>query len=342
MSLDVARSWFEQIPKIELHIHLEGAIPFDALWKLVQKYDGDIVSLEDLKSRFVYTNFAQFIDTWIWKNQFIREYEDFTFIAEAVANNLANQNIYYAEIFFSPPDFFRHGLKTQSIATAIRAGFDKVASIEIALVADLVRDFGPESARITLSEINEVKHLGVIGIGIGGSEKEFPPELFASLFSKARQLGFYTSAHAGEGAGPVSIWGAIRHLHADRIGHGTRAEEDFDLVEYLAKNKIPIEMCPISNVRTNVVESYEKHPVRQYFDQGIELSINTDDPMMFGNSLAEEYALLVEKKGFTPSEIKKLVLAGIKMSWMGEKKKLDMLTRFTEDPAWSVKMSRWE
>ena len=337
MSHELKQTWYERLPKIELHIHLEGAIPIDALWKLVQKYNGDVKSLENLKSRIVYTNFAHFIETWIWKNQFIRELEDFTFIAESVANNLVDQNIKYAEMFFSPADFFRHGLKTQSITEAIRAGLAKVTNIEIGLVADLVRDFGPERGEVTLAEINEVKHLGVIGIGIGGSEKEFPPELFASVFSKAHQLGFFTSAHAGEGAGPESIWSAIRHLNVDRIGHGTRAEEDTALVEYLAVNKIPIEMCPISNVRTNVVESYEKHPIRRYFEQNVNLSVNTDDPMMFGNSLAEEYASLVEKKHFTPLEIKELIITGIEMSWMEEKRKQETLIMFTESLEWAEK-----
>ena len=137
-----------------------------------------------------------------------------------------------------------------------------------------MRDFGPEKGEVTLSEINEVKELGVVGVGIDGSEREFPPERFEAVFTRARQLGFRTSAHAGEAAGAESIWGAIRHLNVDRIGHGTRADEDNTLFDYLVKQKIPVEMCPISNVRTGVVESYEKHPVRRYYQRGMVLSIN--------------------------------------------------------------------
>ena len=160
---------------------------------------------------------------------------------------------------------------------------------------------------------------------------------FEGVFTMARQLGFRTSAHAGEAAGAESIWGAIRSLNVDRIGHGTRAKEDNILLDYLVKQKIPVEMCPTSNVRTGVVESYEKHPIRHYYERGMLLSINTDDPKMLGNSLAEEYMLLEEKKEFTRAEIKELVLGGIKMSWMPEERKRHMLTTFEGDPVWSGK-----
>lgn len=335
MDQALKQTWFERLPKVELHLHLEGAIPYDALWELIQKYGGDpsVPNRETLKRRFEYKDFPHFIETWVWKNQFIREYEDFSFIAEAVARDLASQNIRYAEVFFSPPDFARQGLKTQRITEAVRSGLAKVREIEVALVVDLVRDFGPQKGETTLSEINEVKQLGVIGVGIGGSEHDFPPEAFEAVFDKARRMGFRTSAHAGEATGPKSIWGAIRSLKVDRIGHGARAGEDEALLNYLIEHKVPIEMCPLSNVRTGVVESYEKHPVRRYFERGVLLNINTDDPKMFGNSLSEELMLLCEKKGFSQAEIKKLILNGIEMSWMSEEKKQQLKIAFCNDPA---------
>jgi adenosine deaminase len=180
-----------------------------------------------------------------------------------------------------------------------------------------------------------VKELGVVGVGIGGSEQGFPPEQFEEVFARARRLGFRTSAHAGEAAGAESIWGAIRSLKVDRIGHGTRAEEDDTLLDHLVKQRIPVEICPLSNVRTGVVDTYEKHPVRRYYERGMVLSINTDDPKMFGNSMAEEYRLLVEKQGFTLSEIKGLVLGSIEMSWMPEERKRQMVRTFERDPVWS-------
>lgn len=338
MYASTSNNWYERVPKVELHLHLEGAIPYVALWELVGKYDGDptVPDLAALKRRFEYRDFPHFIETWIWKNQFLREYEDFAFIAEAVASDLASQNIRYAEIFYSPPDFACHDLKSQELTRAIRTGLDRVLEIKVNLVADLVRDFGPVKGAATLAEVAEVKDLGVIGIGIGGSEHDFPPEPYQQIYERARQFGFHTSAHAGEAAGAESIWGAIRALKVDRIGHGTRAYEDEALLDYLAEKQIPIEMCPISNLRTGVVDSIEQHPIREYFDRGLLVTVNTDDPKMFGNSLAEEYLTLVEQLGFSQDEICRLILTGIQASWLPAAQKENLTRRFKADPSWGV------
>lgn len=332
--------WFERVPKVELHLHLEGAIPYPALWQLIEKYGGDpeVPDLAALDRRFAYRDFPHFIDVWTWKNRFLREYEDFTLIAEAVARDLASQSIRYVEAFFSPPDFSGHGLRTQELAAAIRRGLDRVPEVEVALVGDLVRDLGPERGAVTLAELNEVRELGVIGIGIGGREDGFPPEPFAAVFEQARRLGFRTSAHAGEAAGAESVWGAVRTLRADRIGHGTRAVEDEALLHHLAEHAIPVELCPISNVRTGVVPSLAQHPARRYFERGIPISINTDDPKMFGNSLAEEYHLLTEQLGFSRDDIRALILAGIQTSWLAADRKQAMADAFRADVAWSAEL----
>jgi len=246
------REFLGKLPKLELHLHLEGAIPLDALWELVGKYGGrgEVAGRAALEERFRFRDFPHFIETWIWKNGFIREYEDFTFIAEAVARDLAAQNIRYVEAFFSPGDFARHGLDPREITRAVRTGLDRVADrITVSLIADLIRDFGPEQGGFWLEQIAEVKDLGVIGIGIGGSEQTFPPEPYKDVYERARQLGFRTTAHAGEAAGAASIWGAVNVLGVDRIGHGTRAFEDPALLDRLAERRLPIEMCPLSSQR---------------------------------------------------------------------------------------------
>jgi adenosine deaminase len=150
-------------------------------------------------------------------------------------------------------------------------------------------------------------------------------------------MGFHTTAHAGEAAGADSIWGAIRTLEVERIGHGTRALEDGPLLEYLAESRLPIEMCPLSNVATRVVESIEQHPVRDYFDRGLMVTINTDDPVMFDNSMVQEFQALETNFGFTPDEIRVLILNGIEASFLPPERKLAMANSFTSDPAWSEK-----
>jgi adenosine deaminase len=327
-----APDWFDLVPKVEIHLHLEGAIPLEALWELVNKYGGDpeTPDLAAVRRRFVFQDFPHFLQVWRWKSGFLRVYEDFTFIAESVARDLARQNIVYTEMFCSPPDFRHIGLRAQPILEAIRAGLARVPEIEVALVVDLVRDAGPELAARTLMEVAEARALGVIGVGIGGAEHSFPPEPFAPVYAAARELGLRTTAHAGEAAGAASIWGALRALGAERIGHGTRAVEDPRLVEYLAEKQIPVEMCPLSNVRTGVVPSLAEHPIRRFFEQGLLVSVNTDDPKMFGNSLAEEYRLLETQLGFTRADIQRLLLNAIRSTWMEEERKNQLTTEITE------------
>jgi adenosine deaminase len=320
---DSCPTWFDRVPKVELHLHLEGAIPLPALWALIEKYGGDpsVPTVRDLAARFAYRDFDHFIDTWVWKNRFLREYEDFTFIAREVGRDLTRQNVIYAEIFYSPGDYLSRGLEPGRITEAIRSGLDDASELETALIADLIRDHGAERAARMLAAVNDAREFGVVGVGLGGSESEFPPENFQDVFARARELGFRTTAHAGEAAGPASIWGAIRALSADRIGHGTRAAEDPELVEHLAATRLPLELCIVSNLRTGVIRSVREHPARLYFDRGIALSINTDDPKMFGTSLADEYRILYSELGFSLAEIASLILQGVETSWLPEERK---------------------
>jgi adenosine deaminase len=322
-----------EMPKVELHIHLEGSIPSAALWELFKKYDSkkEIKSIEELERKFEYTDFPHFIETWVWKNKFINEYDDFTFIASEVKKDLATQNIIYSEMFYSPPDFHHKKLEPQRITEAIVKGFEQASgNTKIYLCADVVRDFGAVRAMETLHQIREVKDLGVPGIGIGGSEHAFPPEIFEEVYEKAREFGFRTSAHAGEAAGAESVWGAVKTLKAERIGHGTRAFEDERLVEFLRDNKIPVETCPLSNLRTGVVKKIEEHPVKDYYKKGLIVFLNTDDPKMFNNTLAEEYEMFIEKMGFGLSDVKKLMNNAIDSAWCGDKEKLQVRKQVNE------------
>ncbi|MGA2977303.1 MAG: adenosine deaminase [Spirochaetia bacterium] len=331
-----ATSWRDRVPKVELHVHLEGAIPHDALWRIVAKYGGsaEAPDIAALRKLFAYRDFRHFLDIWTWKNGFLREYEDFTFFSEAVARTMAAQNIRYAEVFFSPSDFASHGLAPQGMAQAIRAGLDKVPEIRVLLVADLVR--GPDLGRMarTLAEVAEVRSCGIVGITIGGDERAFPPEPFAGLYQEARRLGFRTSAHAGEAAGAGSVWGAVRTLQVDRIGHGTRAREDDALLDHLARRAITLEMCPVSNLRTGVVQSPGDLPIRQYLERGIPVTINNDDPAMFGTSLAEEYRLLETELGFSRREIQDMILQAARSSWLPHDEKRALEESLISDPDW--------
>jgi adenosine deaminase len=329
--------WLERIPKVELHLHIEGAIPHAALWQLMERHGGDsrVPTVDDLPAQFVYRDFPDFIDRWVWKQGFLRDAADIETVGAGVAAELARQRIVYAEALFSPTDLPASGLPPQEVALALRRGIASVPDVEVWLIADVVRDTGPVKAARTLEALAEVAaEAGVIGIGLGGSEQLFPPEPFAPVYERARALGLRTSAHAGEVAGPASVRGAIDVLRADRIDHGTRAIDDPALVRLLAERRIPVTSCPGSNVATGSVATLAGHPIRRFFDAGVLVSIATDDPAMFGLSLAREYQALQTTFGFTDDEIRALVLTGIESAWLPDARKTKLRARFEGDPAW--------
>jgi adenosine deaminase len=334
----VSADWYTSFPKVELHLHLEGAIPLLVLWELVCKYGGsaNLQNLAALKERFIYHDFNHFISTWIWKNQYLRDYDDFTFIAGSIARDLERQNVLYAEVFYTPSDFARSGLRTQELTAAIRRGLELVPQVEIKLVADLCRDDGAVRTWRTLSEVAELAEYGVIGIGLGGSEAQYPPELFRNVFVHARELGLHTTAHAGEAAGPASIWGAIEALQVERIGHGVRAFEDERLLAYLARTQLPLEICPTSNVCTGVTPNLADHPLRRLIERGLAVTVNSDDPAMFGTTLSDEYRLAVEVCGITRSQLQACILQAVHASWLPGERKCVLADRLQRDKGWNV------
>ncbi len=309
------------MPKVELHLHLEGAIPLEAMWAMVEARGGDpeVPTPEALTERFAYRDFAHFIETWVWKNRFLDSYRAFELAAEAVAASLFDQHILYAEAFFSPTDFRSHGLAPSGLALAIRRGLDRIPGVEVALVVDLVRETGPERAARTFDQVREVAgEAGVIGVGMGGSEAGHPPEPFARVYRRARDAGFRLTAHAGEGEGPAGVWGALRALEVDRVGHGVRSVEDPELVRYLVEHRVPLEVCPTSNLRTGVVATWDEHPARTLIDVGAVVTLNTDDPAMFGCTLAGEYRAVAERYGYGDDVMRRLADNAVEASWAPE------------------------
>ena len=332
----ISTSWYHDIPKVELHVHLEGSIPLNTLWELVQKYGGDptVPDRSALEKRFVYTDFAHFIETWVWKNRYIRSLADFTLIAEAVARDYAAQNIIYVEAHYSPTDFRGLGLSISDITQAIRTGLDRCSETTVLLICDVVRDSPIERAMQTVHEVATLRHLGVVGIGLGGSEQSHPPEPFAPVFALARSYGLHTTVHAGEAAGPASIWGALRALEPERIGHAGRASEDAALIEYYVEQKIALECCPLSNVRTNIYPSVAAHPVGMFIARGMRVTINTDDPKMFHNTLADEYAALVAAYGLSKADICHTIDTAVDVSWLSQAERADLRARLHANPHW--------
>jgi adenosine deaminase len=326
------------LPKTELHLHLEGAVPDAALLELIRKYgDGKMFpDTEAVRAKLQHGDFSQFVEAWLWKNKYLREYDDFRLIAAGLARNLAGNGVWYAEVSFSPGDFQKHGLRLQPLAQAIRRGIDESGttfngseSIRINLIVDLVRDFGPERGLRWLEETREIAaESGIVAIGIGGQELEFPPEPYARIFRRAEAFGLHRVAHAGECAGAASVWAALNELGVERIGHGTRSFEDAALVAHLRRERIPLEVCLTSNVCTGVVPAIRQHPFPDYFRSGLRIALSSDDPAMFDTDIVAEYAKAKAEFELSDRELLRIARTGFEAAFLPEPDRAALLARF--------------
>jgi adenosine deaminase len=315
---------------------MEGAIPLETMYSFMKRKDRDasITSIDDVKGRFVYTDFEHFIKTWIWKNTFITEEQDFESIAYEVLKGLHKQNVQYVEAFYSPGDFIDQGLSVSGITENLLKGIQHAHfnfGINCQLIMDIVRGDGVDVGMQRLEEVIPYLGKGVIGIGLGGNEQKFPAEDYLPVYEEARKRGFRLTAHAGEAAGATSIWATIKILQVERIGHGTRAYEDPLLVSFLRDSQIPLEMCIVSNVKTGVTPSFEKHPIGTYFNEGLLVTVNSDDPTMFNTSITEEYAVLARYLNFSFQNLESISINGIKASFLPEKEKRGLIKKFKDE-----------
>ncbi|MDR2899988.1 MAG: adenosine deaminase [Treponema sp.] len=319
--------------KTEIHLHLEGIASPDTIWELMQKnnlqYSG-ISSKEDIVRRFRVENLDQFIDLYINIIQnSLKTEDDMALLMRDAGTYLQANNIAYAEIFFAPSKFLKMGLDYGLIKDVLSEGsriLQESYHTEVKFLVDVSRTFGLDNAMNNLDLVlaNRAAHKDapIIGIGLGGSEKYGPAKDYAKVFEKARAEGLHVVAHAGEDMGPESVWDTINYLHVERIGHGISSIQDEKLIDYLAEERIPLEVCPTSNLFTQAyATTIENHPVKNMFDKQVYVTINTDDPSIFSTSLIDEYMLLFQHKIFTKEEILLLVERNIDASFLSEEKK---------------------
>jgi adenosine deaminase len=299
--------------KVELHLHLDGAMSLPWLLERVQRRGASgIGSVAELRDRLAFRTFDEFIGCWVWKCGFLDRYADFESLAESVLADLAAQGVVHVEPSISPGDYQRlHGLEAVGIVEAVLRGMERAAGahgITGGLVVDLIRDHGPETAARRLEEITPYRGQGIVAVGLGGSEDRYPPGPFAEVYAEAARRGFHRTAHAGEVAGPASVREALDRLGVERVDHGIRAIEDPALVARLARDGVPLAVCPTSNVRTGAVPSLAEHPLRRLYEAGVRVTVNSDDPAFFGASVLDELRLCLTTLGFAPRDL--AVLAG--------------------------------
>jgi adenosine deaminase len=315
-----------RLPKAELHVHLEGAIRPATLLQLARRNSVELPArdAEGLRDFYRFRDFDHFIEVYVTITGCLRTPDDYRLIAYEFGSDCARQNICYAEATFTiATNAALTGLDWRAILAGLNAGRAQARDefgLDWRWVFDVSRN-NPETQSQVIEIALAAREQGVVALGLGGSEADFPPELFEHSFARAYEAGLPRVPHAGETAGPKSIWAALRNLHANRLGHGVRCVEDPALVAYLREHHVPLEICPTSNLRLGIYPDYAAHPLRRLWDTGLFITVGSDDPPMFGTDLNHEYEVLVNHFGFGADELEQVSLNGLRASFLPQEEK---------------------
>lgn len=328
-------TFIHRMPKVELHVHLEGSIQPETLLQLAERNQVKLpaTTVEGLRQWYTFTNFAHFIEIYIAISSCICSAEDIELIAREFLRGQAAQNILHSEVTFTASTHFSLNRRipfADQLAALSRARTwaAEEFGISVGWVLDISRNVRPVEHSLTVADwaISGMND-GVIALGLGGPETGNPPELFQPAFEKALAAGLASVPHAGEVAGAESVWGALQTLKAQRIGHGVRCLEDAALVAELRERQIPLEVCPTSNVCLGVASSIAEHPLPRLLEEGLYVTINSDDPPMFNTTLTDEYLKTTDAFGFGVETIQQLVLNAVRASLLPELARAEMEAR---------------
>jgi len=271
------------------------------------------LTFEEIAARTAYTDFAGFIQSFVWVNQRLKTPEDYARVARRLFERLASEGVTYAEVTLSAGVVLWKQMPFAAIYGAVQREAAR-SPVEIRWILDAIRQFGPEPAKPVFELAAERVGDGVVAVGIGGDEVRGPAPLFQDLYREARDRGLRLTCHAGEIDGPQSVWDAL-FIGAERIGHGIRAIDDPVLVAHLAARQIPLEICISSNVCTGAVKTLAEHPVRRLYDAGVPIILNTDDPGLFHCTLTSEFELASREFGFTGEELAGIAANGFRFAF---------------------------
>jgi len=304
------------MPKVELHVHLEGSIHPETLLTLAKRNDVTLPAntVEGLRAWYQFSDFAHFIEVYFAVCNCIRTPDDFELIVTEFLNHQSEQNIRYSEVIFTPYTHHEHVTFDDQLNAINRARKEAETNlgVRMGLVPDISRHMRPVEESFPVADwAAQNMGNGIIALGLGGPEIDNPPEIFQGAFERTRAAGLPSLPHAGETEGPQSIWGAIHALSAVRIGHGVRCLEDPELVAFLREKQIPLDVSPSSNVCLGVVPTLADHPLPKLIAEGLFVTINSDDPSMFNTTLTDEYLRISETFGFDITQIKQFVMNGI-------------------------------
>jgi aminodeoxyfutalosine deaminase len=325
-----SRSFITALPKAELHLHLEGSIEPATLLELRQRHGMEGATLAEVEQLYAFVDFAGFLVAFKDVTGHLRTPDDYELITYRLMERLKSQNILHAEVTVSVGVCLWRKQDFAALFEGLERGRQRGEAdfgVSLLWIFDAIRQFGADKAQSVLDLAIQFRDRNVVAFGLGGDEVKGPPDLFHDVYGRAAEHGLHLTAHAGEVAGPESIWGAL-NLKAERIGHGLTASQDPELVEELARRQIPIEICVTSNLRTGACAEISQHPVRRYFDEGLMLTLNSDDPAMFRTSLVDEYELVQQTFNFSDDHLRELARNSFEASFLAAEKKIEFLNLF--------------
>jgi aminodeoxyfutalosine deaminase len=324
--------WLRKLPKVELHLHLEGTIQPETLLQLSKRHDTEPLTTEAARKLYVYENFSGFMDSFKAVSARLKGPDDYELITYNMIRDLAAQGVLHAEVYISfGIIYYWKNQEVEPYVEAIERGRvkgEKDFGTTVYWLIDAVRHFGADEATKVFRKAAELRKLypSIVGIGIGGDEARGSADLFRKSYAEAKAVGLRLTAHAGETIGPESIWAAL-NIGAERIGHALSAQNDAELLDVLAAKQVPLELNVTSNIRTGCCKSFEEHPVKLYFESGLMVTINSDDPPMFGSNLLNEYVLVQEMFEFSLEQMRELAANAVEASFLPPERKLELLQR---------------
>lgn len=321
----VTYEWLNALPKVELHLHLEGSLEPEFMFELAKRNDIELPfkTVEQVRRAYAFTNLQDFLDIYYQGANVLKVEQDFYDLVWAYLVKCQQQNVVHVEPFFDPQTHTDRGIPFETIIHGIsRALTDGESKLGITskLIMCFLRHLSEEDAFLTLKQAEPFLDQ-IAGVGLDSSEQGHPPEKFSRVFARARELGLLTVAHAGEEGPAEYVWTALNDLQVSRVDHGVRSMEDPELMRHLVETQIPLTVCPLSNTKLCVFDDMSQHTILEMLEKGVCVTVNSDDPAYFGGYITENFAALAEALDMTGDQAKRLIRNSIDASFADDVRK---------------------
>jgi len=324
----VTRDWLDRLPKVELHLHLEGSLEPELMFEMAQrnKIELPFDSIEQVREAYEFSNLQDFLDIYYQGAKVLLIEQDFYDLTWAYLKKCDRQNVVHVEPFFDPQTHTDRGVAIETVINGISralADGEKQLGISSQLILCFLRHLSEAAAFDTLRQAEPYLDR-IIGVGLDSSEKGQPPEKFSRVFASARDLGLLTVAHAGEEGPAEYVWTAIKDLKVSRVDHGVRSVEDPKLMTYLVESRMPLTVCPLSNTKLRVFDDMSRHNILEMLEQGVCVTVNSDDPAYFGGYMTENFDALAQALDMSHDQARQLVLNSVEASFADDARKQEI------------------